>query len=204
MEGSVALDGELSDQADAVLLGLCSTREDAFAVFYRRYERLVAGWLMRRTGRPDLVADLTAEVFAAAYLAAGRFRDGPEPAGAWLLGIARNKLLRSLRRDRIEASARRRLAVGRVEVSDESLAAIEGLGDCGVLELLAQLPEDQREAIRARIIDELDYSRWQLRQRCRRRLRANGSAAGWQHCGAGFNRKGGRDEPATRGRVGAA
>jgi len=74
---------------------------------------------MRRTGRPELVADLTAEVFAAAYLAAPRFREGPEPAGAWLLGIARNKLLRSLRRDRIEASSRRRLAALRRRIEQE-------------------------------------------------------------------------------------
>ena len=98
----------MSDAPDAELLATCHSDPDAFAVFYRRYERLVAGWLVRQCGRPDLAAELTAEVFAAAYLAAPRFRPGPEPAGAWLLGIARNLLLRSLRRDRAESSARRR------------------------------------------------------------------------------------------------
>jgi RNA polymerase sigma factor (sigma-70 family) len=153
----VAVHTDLENQADIDLLRLSRSREDAFAVFYRRYERLVAGWLMRRTGRPELVADLTAEVFAAAYLGAERFRDGPEPAGAWLLGIARNKLLRSLRRDRTEASARRRLAIERVAVSYDSLAAIEELRGIGVVELLEQLPDDQREAVRARVLAELDY-----------------------------------------------
>jgi len=98
----------LDTASDAELLKLSHSDADAFAVFYRRYERLVAGWLIRRTGRPELAADLTAEVFAAAYLAAPRFRDGPEPAGSWLLGIARNKLLHSLRRERAETSARER------------------------------------------------------------------------------------------------
>jgi len=78
--------------------------------------------------------------------------------GAWLLGIARNKLLRSLRRDRAERSALRRLAVDRIEISDEHLAALESLGDCNVLDLLEDLPEDQCEAVRRRIIEELDYS----------------------------------------------
>jgi DNA-directed RNA polymerase specialized sigma24 family protein len=108
---------DLVDASDVDLLSLSSSSAEAFAVFYRRYERLVAGWLMHRTGRPEMAADLTAEVFAAAYLAAPRFREGPEPAGAWLLGIARHKLLRSWRRDRIDASARRRLAVERIELT---------------------------------------------------------------------------------------
>jgi RNA polymerase sigma-70 factor (ECF subfamily) len=148
---------ELGTARDYELLRLSRSDEEAFAVFYRRYERLVAGWLMRRTGQPELVADLTAEVFAAAYLAAPRFRDGPEPAGAWLLGIARNKLHGSWRRERADRSARRRLAVERIEVSDESLTALEAFRDCGVMALLEVLPEDQREAVRARIVDELGY-----------------------------------------------
>jgi RNA polymerase sigma factor (sigma-70 family) len=148
---------DLVHASDADLLLLSSSSEEAFAVFYRRYERLVAGWLMHRTGRPEMAADLTAEVFAAAYLAAPRFREGPEPAGAWLLGIARNKLLRSLRRDRIDASARRRLSVERIELTDEGLAALEELRDCGVVGLLEELPADQREAVRGRIVDELGY-----------------------------------------------
>lgn len=158
MEVWVAMDLDLLTASDFELLNLSRTNDEAFAVFYRRYERLVVGWLMRRIGRPELVADLTAEVFAAAYLAAPRFRQGPEPVGAWLLGIAGHKLLRSLRRDRAERSALRRLAVDRIEISDERLAALETFRDCDVLGLLEDLPEDQREAVRCRIIDELDYS----------------------------------------------
>ena len=148
---------DASDASDAELLSLSSSSEEAFAAFYRRYERLVAGWLIRRTRRPELAADLTAEVFAAAYLAAPRFREGPEPAGAWLLGIARNKLLRSLRHDRTEATARRRLAVERIELTDQGLAALEELRDLGALRLLEELPADQREAVRGRILEEPGY-----------------------------------------------
>src|SRR5690348_16478632 len=148
--------GEMSDASDAELLAASHSDPDAFAVFYRRYERLVAGWLVRRCHRPDLAAELTAEVFAAAYLAAPRFRAGPEPAGAWLLGIARNLLLRSLRRDRAESSARRRLGVERLEMSDASLEALQSLAAQPALDLLRELPADQREAVRARVIEELD------------------------------------------------
>jgi len=117
----------------------------------------LAGWLVRRTRQPELAADLTAEVFAAAYLAARRFRAGPEPAGAWLLGIARHKLLASARRERSADAARQRLAMERVQLSRESIEALEALVTSGALELLDGLPEDQRQAVRARILDEVDY-----------------------------------------------
>jgi len=152
------VDRDLSGAPDVELLRLAGESDLAFAVFYRRYERLVVGWLLRRTGRPDLAADLTAEVFAAAYLGSAGFRDGPEPAGAWLLGIARHKLLDSLRRERIDSSARRRLGIERIAISDESLARVEELRDLGVAELLEGLPEDQREAIQARVIEDADYA----------------------------------------------
>ena len=62
----------LSGASDARLLSLSATETGAFAIFYRRYERIVAGWLMRETREVELAADLTAEVFAAAHLAAPR------------------------------------------------------------------------------------------------------------------------------------
>jgi len=171
----------MSDAPDAELLAASHSDPDAFAVFYRRYERLVAGWLVRRCRRPDLAAELTAEVFAAAYLAAPRFRPGPEPAGAWLLGIARNLLLRSLRRDRAESSARRRLGVERLEMSDASLEALQSLADQPALDLLRELPADQREAVRARVIEELDYaelaSRAHLTEAAARKRVSRGLAA---------------------------
>jgi RNA polymerase sigma factor (sigma-70 family) len=171
----------MSDASDAALLAACHSDPDAFAVFYRRYERLVAGWLVRQCRRPDLAAELTAEVFAAAYLAAPRFRGGPEPAGAWLLGIARNLLLRSLRRDRTESSARRRLGMERLNVSDETLERLERLADAPALALLEELPADQREAVRARVIEELDYeelaSRAQVTETVARKRVSRGLAA---------------------------
>jgi DNA-directed RNA polymerase specialized sigma24 family protein len=67
----------MSDASDADLLAACHSDPDAFAVFYHRYERLVAGWLVRQCRRPDLAAELTAEVFAAAYLGAVPVRETP-------------------------------------------------------------------------------------------------------------------------------
>jgi len=129
---------------------------EAFAAFYRRHERLVLGWLVGRTREPVLAADLTAEVFAAAYLGVDRFRPAEGPAAAWLLGIARNKLHDSLRRRRVEDAARRRLGVERLELDDDALMRIEAC-DGVVLRLLEELPPDQREAVRAHIVEDEAY-----------------------------------------------
>ncbi len=147
----------LDGVSDYELLRRSRSGEEPFTVFYRRHERLVAGWLVRQTGRPDLAADLTAEVFAAAYIAALRFRPGPEPAAAWLLGIARNKLLRSLRNERTEASARRRLAMRAVPIDDDAIAAIASIDGSELLAFLDDLPEGQRDAVRARVVEDLGY-----------------------------------------------
>lgn len=146
-----------TDATDLQLLAACREGEEPFAEFYRRHERLVAAWLVRRCPRADMVPDLVAEVFAAAYVGAPRFRAGPEPAAAWLLGIARNKLLHSLRRDRVEASARRRFEIEPIELSEESTAAIGELASFDPVELLRTLPDEQREAVEARVLEDLDY-----------------------------------------------
>jgi hypothetical protein len=52
-------------QSDAELLGAVRSDANAFAVFYDRYEAAIVGYLARRVRDPELVADLTAEVFAA-------------------------------------------------------------------------------------------------------------------------------------------
>ena len=138
------------------------------------------GWLVRRTGRADLAADLAAETFAAAYLSSGRFRDGPEPALAWLLGIARNKLLTSLRHDRVEQRARRRLGMEPLALDDEALRRVEGT-DARLLALVEGLPPELRDAVRARVMDEKDYrevaARLQVSEALARKRVSRGIAA---------------------------
>jgi len=61
---------------------------DAYAAFYRRHEEAVLRFFVRRSADAELALDLTAETFAAALVASRRFTAGPEPARAWLFGIA--------------------------------------------------------------------------------------------------------------------
>jgi RNA polymerase sigma factor (sigma-70 family) len=133
----------------------------AFSAFYRRHLPTVVGFLLRETGDREATADLTAEVFAAIFLFARRFRArGAGSARPWVLGIARNKLLESRRRGRVEDKARRRLAFEPEPLDDDDLARVDELAaaaDQPILELVEQLPERQRDAIRSRVLEEREY-----------------------------------------------
>jgi RNA polymerase sigma-70 factor (ECF subfamily) len=113
---------------------------------------------MRRTRDPELTADLAAETFAEVLLAARRYKPQGAPATAWLLGIARHKLQRSVERQRAESKARTRLGMPRLALDDLELEAIEAADD-GIRSevLLAALPEDQAQAVRGRVLEEQDY-----------------------------------------------
>jgi RNA polymerase sigma factor (sigma-70 family) len=154
---------ELSDEE---LLRRTPRDPRAFDAFYVRHERLVLAYFRRRTTSADLAVDLTAETFVAALASASRFRPQESPAVAWLLGIARHKLLRSIERGRVEDRARRRLGTPRLEFDDEELERVERLSGRPAHQLLAALPADQAAAVRARVLDEEPYDVIAARLRC--------------------------------------
>jgi RNA polymerase sigma-70 factor (ECF subfamily) len=80
--------GGAVDDDDVLLERFAAGEVDAFAVLYERHLPAMLGFFLRRTGDRELTADLAAEVFAAALLAAERYRVGERPALAWLYGIA--------------------------------------------------------------------------------------------------------------------
>lgn len=157
-------------RTDAQLLLETRTRPAAFGEFYERWEPAIVAWMMRRTRNPEVAVDLTAEVFAAALGAAERFEER-EPSGSaapWLFAIARNTLGTSLRRGRVEAQARLRLAAWEpVALSDVDLDAIAALDQEGVLmRALEHLPPAQRTAVHQRVIEERDYDEIAADLRC--------------------------------------
>jgi RNA polymerase sigma factor (sigma-70 family) len=144
------------DAPDEELLATARAEPAAFGAFYRRHEDRVLSYFLARVGEPEVAADLTAETFAAALASTHRFRPRRTPAVAWLFGIARNNLAMSRRRGRVEARARRRLGMAPLVLTDEAIERIADL-DRTALALVDELPGDQREAVRARVIDERDY-----------------------------------------------
>jgi RNA polymerase sigma-70 factor (ECF subfamily) len=159
----------MAERADADLVAAVARGDDAaFAALYRRYLPLVARWCSSETGNRELAADLSAEVFAASLTAARRYRPERGSVPAWLLGIARNKLRESRRRGRVEDSARRRLGVQPAAITDADLERVDELVsvDDGILELVAELPADLREALLSRIVDERPYEEIAAELRC--------------------------------------
>ncbi|MEV4422243.1 RNA polymerase sigma factor [Patulibacter sp. NPDC049589] len=132
----------------------------AFAELYARHERTILAYFARRVRGADVAADLMAETFVEALASRERFRpQGAHSAVTWLFGIARHTLLRSVRRGRVEDRARRRLGLVRPALDDEHLAAIdELLGGPGLLAALESLPADQRDAVRAHVLEEDEYA----------------------------------------------
>jgi RNA polymerase sigma factor (sigma-70 family) len=129
----------------------------AFGVFYERYEERTLRYFLRRVGDAEVAADLTAETFAAALAGAHRFRVRKGPAAAWLFGIARNVLSMSRRRGRVEARARQRIGAPPLVLTDELVERIESLRGTA-LALVDDLPAVQREAVRARVVEEREYA----------------------------------------------
>jgi RNA polymerase sigma factor (sigma-70 family) len=157
----------MREPTDEDLLARTPSDPEAFAELYRRYERPLLQYFVRRTSDPESAADLTAETFAAALIAAERYRPAEGPAGAWLFGIARNKLLKSFGRQRVESRARRRLALPVLVLDDDLLAAIDRIdADDRAASLIAELPPDQAQAVEGRVIEELPYSTLAARLEC--------------------------------------
>lgn len=155
----MAADDTRSDEA---LLKATGFEPEAFGVFYRRHVRPVLAYTLSRTHRPELAADLTAEVFALALERRDRFDPRRGPARAWLLNMAASKLVDAARRGQVEDRARRRLGIAPRELTDHDLDRVEELADAGggldAQALVADLPPDQREAVLARIVDERSYA----------------------------------------------
>jgi RNA polymerase sigma factor (sigma-70 family) len=146
-------------ETDASLVRAAATDPSAFGELYSRHVESVYRWFRRRLDWA--AADLTAETFARAWLARGRFRD--ERGGSalpWLLGIAANVLADTVRRDRIETRARERLGLPLDLAGEDGYAAVDerlsprlGLERC-----LGSLPEHERSALELRVLDELSYA----------------------------------------------
>lgn len=147
--------------SDASLLAAARDDPDAFRELYERYVEAVNGYFVRRTGSRATALDLTAETFAQAWFVRARFRDEANGSAApWVYGIARNVLLMSVRRGAIERRGTERL--GLLQRLDRPQHVEDPVPESawadGADELLDTLPAHQRDAVRLRVLEDLEYS----------------------------------------------
>ncbi|MGZ3677549.1 MAG: RNA polymerase sigma factor [Ktedonobacterales bacterium] len=140
MTHSTTLDGERRDTAAQV---------DAL---YQQHAHMVLGYLYRRLPTLTDAEDVLADVFLAALRQCAH---GDEPGPGWLLLVARRRIADFYRE-------RQRMPIAYEPVSDASLAAIEDTHpqpedaliraeeQREIATLIAQLPEEQREALALR------------------------------------------------------
>jgi RNA polymerase sigma factor (sigma-70 family) len=137
---------------------LVATDAASFEQFYVRHVDSLLGFFSRRTRDAEMAADLTAETFAAALAGRRRYRPQAGAASSWLFGIAMNKLADAQRKGYAERKACRRLGMERIELSGDDVARIDALGDSSrASALLEGLSSDQRQAVRAHVIQERSY-----------------------------------------------
>lgn len=148
-------------RSDAELLVETPADRYAFAIFYRRHVTAVLAYLLSRTRRPELAADICAEVFAAALERSDGYDPTRGAARSWLFWMASSRLVDAVRRGAVEDRARARLGMPIAELDDVDIERIEELLDPrldAARQLLDGLAPDQREAIRSRVVEERDYA----------------------------------------------
>lgn len=112
---------------------------------------------------PEIAADLTAETFAQALVGLRRFDPERGNGRQWLYGIARNELRRWMREGEVSRRYRKRIGIQTAQFTEIDEALIDERVDAA--ELLERsrvafdaLDRDDRELVRLRVVDGLDYA----------------------------------------------
>jgi RNA polymerase sigma factor (sigma-70 family) len=138
----------------------------AFGGFYASESRRLLAFFARRTFDVEVARDLTAETFAQAFEHRRRFRGSTDAeASGWLYGIARHQLGRYMRNGKVERKALARLGIQVPTVSAENydhIVELAGLADLRdrIAALFDELSDDQRDALRLRVIASAPTPRW--------------------------------------------
>lgn len=150
------------ERTDGELLRACGHDPEAFRVLYQRWAEELLRFFQRRTGDAETSLELTAETFAIVYERRERYQERRGSFAGWLYGIGRHELQRFRRRARTEFRAVRRLKVAVPALDELSSDRIDELLDVErfrsqLHDALGRLSVKEREAVRLRVLDQLDY-----------------------------------------------
>jgi RNA polymerase sigma-70 factor (ECF subfamily) len=157
--------------ASAAILPPVSVSEDAELVrrvaggdtqalrdLYDRYGRLVHGMALRVLGDRQLAEDCTQDVFVALWRRADRYDPERARVGTWLLSIARNTAVDSVRWHASRRAEALPESWPEEESPDSAELAAAGEHAQRVAEALAELPTAQREVVSLAFFDGLSHA----------------------------------------------
>jgi len=121
--------------------------EEAFQTLYQRHSQKIYGFLRGRVWKDERAAELYQEVFLKIHRSKHLYNKSL-PALPWIFSVTKSVLVDGLR---VDKKARRDSELANTEIVDEKRSIAE------VTELLARLPENQREAIELRYVDEKTF-----------------------------------------------
>lgn len=146
---------------DAELLLDTDDPVETFATLYRRHVDAILRFCASRGATADTAADVTSDTF----LSALRKRDSYDPrypdARLWLISIAARKLIDGHRRDKGDRHRRDALMATAPRPTDRDRDAYAALFEDesgAALDVLADLPPAQRDAIRLRVVEDRQYA----------------------------------------------
>ncbi|MEU3652033.1 RNA polymerase sigma factor [Streptomyces sp. NPDC032161] len=149
----------LGDDAEltAAVLAAQGGDEDAFRTVYRAVQPRLLGYIRTLVGESD-AEDVASEAWLQIARDLDRFSGDADRFRGWAARIARNRALDHLR------MRGRRPAIGgdeselsdRPAASDTADEAMESLATGSTMSLIAQLPQDQAEAVVLRVVVGLD------------------------------------------------
>jgi RNA polymerase sigma-70 factor (ECF subfamily) len=131
-------------ESDEKLLGrMLEGDEEAFTALYRRRQGPVYRFALHMTGSAAIAEDVTQEVFLALIESGRRFDGSRGPLLSFLYGIARNRVLRRIEKERVTKPAGEEYAGGEDPLDD--LTRRETVEQ--VRRAVLSLPEAYREAV---------------------------------------------------------
>jgi RNA polymerase sigma-70 factor (ECF subfamily) len=131
---------------------------DALRQLYDRYGSIVFGMVFRLLGDRQSAEECTQDVFVAIWRSAGRYEAERGSVSAWMISIARNRVI-DLARAR---ASRPSTPVGEVhgggDAPDSAELAVRADTSRRVASALAELPSTQREALTLAYFHGLSHS----------------------------------------------
>jgi RNA polymerase sigma-70 factor (ECF subfamily) len=153
-------DKEVTSVSDAEVISASQPDPEAFGVLFDRHATVLFRYLVRRVGR-DEAETLLGEVFRVAFEKRATYDTSYANARPWLYGIATNLLARHRRREARRIGAMARLAVQQPRALDVSVRVDEVVDAHElwprVADAIAQLPDDERDALILYVWEELSY-----------------------------------------------